>query len=79
MINIKGTLRSVSALDSNVYVLTNESGGKIGDLTIVDNILIDKIDMAMSKHVALKGEIRPGQVTRTPTVLPITFIMNVRK
>ena len=79
MIELKGHLRSVSALDSNVYVLTNEGGTHIGDLTITDEYLIDKIDAAMTKKAIETGELRKGEVKRVAVVLPITLVMKVRK
>lgn len=79
MIELKGTLRSVSALDSNVYVLITESGKHVGDLTLVDNTMIDKIDAAMAKRVKDTSEIKEGDPRRVPTNLPITLVIRVRQ
>ena len=79
MIELKGNLKSVSALDSNVYILTTESGKHVGDLTIVDEQLINKVDTAMETRAKATGQLKPGELRRVPTNLPVTLIIKVRQ
>lgn len=56
----EGELKVSSSMDQNIYVLLNKDGTYIGDITISDNNILDRLDNLFISEALVRGDIRPN-------------------
>jgi hypothetical protein len=80
MIELKGYLTNPSVMDSNIFVITTEGGQHIGDFTLTDMVMLEKIEKEMKALAIVKGDLPPGgDRPRFVVKLPITLTIKKRK
>lgn len=74
MILVKGHIRNVSNLETNVFMILDTDGTPVGELSIYNNILVSKLEEFVKKLEINRGNTdMPDGRPKNPVKIPITL------